>query len=148
MELEKKKKDDLEVPKVNEKNWAKTMEATVIHLKLVKGVRGVQLEYMFRQHGKMAYMSPEYDEEIISWVCIVNTKLNLKQTQDSQDRAYVIWHCDTFIKDNASVYHILSKFFKDKGIYVLVKQRKSRQDGQAVLFNICKQYPCADNMAR
>ena len=44
--MEQKKTDDLKVPKADKKNWAKTMENIVLHLKFVRGVRGVTLAYV------------------------------------------------------------------------------------------------------
>ena len=34
------KDDNLKVPKADKSNWAKTMEAIVLHLKLIRGARG------------------------------------------------------------------------------------------------------------
>ena len=47
-ELEQKKTDSLEVPKADKKNWIKTMELIVLHLKLIKGMRDVTLAYVVR----------------------------------------------------------------------------------------------------
>ena len=51
--LEHTKTDDFEMPKVNENNWAKTIEAIELHL-----VQGVSLAYVVRQHTKVAHISP------------------------------------------------------------------------------------------
>ena len=59
-EFEQKKKDDLKVPKVGKSNWAKTMEAIVFHFKLVRGVWGVSLAYLVRQHVKVVHILPGY----------------------------------------------------------------------------------------
>ena len=40
---------------------AKTMKAIVLHLKLVRGVRGVPLAYVVRQHIKVEHVLPGYD---------------------------------------------------------------------------------------
>ena len=39
-ELEQRKSDDIEAPKVYKNNWAKTMENIVVYLKLVRGMMG------------------------------------------------------------------------------------------------------------
>ena len=68
---------------------------------------------------------------------IVDAKSSIKVTQDDTDRAFVSWHCDKFKTDNALMYHILSKIFIDRWIWIH-KERKSNQDG--VFFNINKQF--------
>ena len=42
-ELEQKKADNIEAPKVDKNNWAKTMENIVMYLKVVRGMRGTPL---------------------------------------------------------------------------------------------------------
>ena len=42
-ELEQKKSDEIKVLKIDKINWAGTMEATVLHLKLVRTVQSVPL---------------------------------------------------------------------------------------------------------
>ena len=49
----RKKADDLEVPKVDKSNWTNN----VLHFKLLKGVRGVPLAYVIRQHIKVVHIS-------------------------------------------------------------------------------------------
>ena len=46
LKLEWKKTNDSKAPKVDKNNWAKTMENIVLHLKLVKGMRGALLVYV------------------------------------------------------------------------------------------------------
>ena len=102
LELEQKKTDDLKLPKLDKYNLAKTIENKVLHLRLMRGVRGVSLVYVVRQLVKVADMSPEYsaflnlDEEKIVRAQIVNIKSNLKQTQKCKDNSYVSWQCDAF----------------------------------------------------
>ena len=75
--LEQKKTDSTNAPKVDN-NWAKTMENIVLHLKLVKGVRGSSLAFMVRHHIKVAHISPGYsasfnlDEEMIPIASIID----------------------------------------------------------------------------
>ena len=42
------KTDNLEVPKVDKNNWAKTMKNIALHLKLMKGVGEIPLVYVVR----------------------------------------------------------------------------------------------------
>ena len=68
------------------------MENIVLHLKLVRGLRGVLLAYVVWCHIKLAHISigydayPNLDEELITRAPIVDAKLNLKMIQDSLDR--------------------------------------------------------------
>ena len=54
------------------------MKAIVLHLRLVKGLRGVPLSYVIRQHVKAVYVSPGYSaylnlhKEMISRAPIIN----------------------------------------------------------------------------
>ena len=45
-ELKQKKSDNIKAPKVDNNNWAKTMENIVIYFKLVRDMRGTPLDYM------------------------------------------------------------------------------------------------------
>ena len=69
---------------------------------------------------------------------IVDAKTNLKMVQDSLDRAYLSYQCDTFKIDNALVYQILTKMFMDMDTYVDMKGRKGIQYDQAVFFDVHK----------
>ena len=53
---------------------------------------------------------------------------------------YVNSQCDAYKNDSSLVKHIISKMIKDKDSYVYVKQRKSMQDDEDVLFDILKQF--------
>ena len=88
-ELEQKKTDNLEVTKVEKSNCAKTMEVIVLHLKIVRGLRGVQSAYVVRQHLKEYDGYLKLDDEMIAIAPIVDSTSNLKMTQDSLDTAYV-----------------------------------------------------------
>ena len=48
-EMELMKTDNIEVPKVDEK-WVNTMENIVLHLKLMRGMRGALLAYEVKNH--------------------------------------------------------------------------------------------------
>ena len=106
------------------------MDNIVLHLKLVRGMRGIPLAYVVWCHIKVAHISPGYgtypnlDKEIIARDPIINSRSSLKLSQDSLDRAYLDHQCDTFNIDNALVYQILSNIFMDMDAYVYVKQKK------------------------
>ena len=40
---ENRRMDDIELSKVDKTNWAKIIEATSLHLKFIRGVRGIPL---------------------------------------------------------------------------------------------------------
>ena len=147
-ELEQKKRDDLELPRIDKHKWMKTMQVIVPHLKLMKGMRCAPLAYAVRQHVKVTHILPGYlaypnlDKEMIARAPIVDAKSNLKMTQDSLDRAYVSWQCNTFKVVKALVYHILSKIFMDMDAYVYMRQRKSRLD-----FELCSLMTIIDFLA-
>ena len=42
-------------------NWAKMMDAIVLYLKLVRGVQGVLIAYVVRQHITVAHILPVYN---------------------------------------------------------------------------------------
>ena len=79
---------------------------------------------------------------------IVDSKSNLKMTQETQDRDYLSYQLDKFKIDNALVYQIPSKLFTDMDVYVYVKQRNGTQDGQAVFFDDHKHFLDPDYVAR
>ena len=94
-ELGQKKTDDTEVPKVDNNNWAKTMDNIVLHLKLISGMRGAMLAYVVWYHIKVTHFLPGYgaylnlDAKMIARAPIVNSRLNLKLNQETLDRAYL-----------------------------------------------------------
>ena len=46
------------MPKVDENNWAKTMENIVMYFKLTRGMRGTMLAHVFQQLIKIAHIPP------------------------------------------------------------------------------------------
>ena len=60
-ELEQKKTDETKAPKVDKNNWAKTMANIVLHLMLMRGMRGVLLAYVVQNHVKVPCIYPGYD---------------------------------------------------------------------------------------
>ena len=109
--------DNLKVPKIDKNNWAKTVEAIVLHLRLIRRVRGVPLVYVVRHHAMVVCISSGYDaylnldEEIIVRAPILDARSNLKQALVWLDMRYVDSQCDTFKLGNVSSYHIFSKIF-------------------------------------
>ena len=67
----------------------------VLHLKLMRGVQGVSLDYVVKQHIKVVHILPDYeadlnlDEEMIASSLMVDMESNFKMTQDCLVRAYV-----------------------------------------------------------
>ena len=100
------------------------MDSTVLHLKLVRGVRGVSFAYVVWRHIKVPHIPPEYgaflnlDEEMIIGAPTVNEMSNLRFAQDSLYRIYFDHKHDAFKIDNPLVYQILSKIFTDMDTYV------------------------------
>ena len=83
-ELEQKKTDDIKAPKVDKNNWAKIMENIVLHLKLVRDMRGTPMAYVVQRHVKVAHISPRsgtylnLDNYMMARAPIVDARLNLK----------------------------------------------------------------------
>ena len=79
-------------------------------------------------HIKVAHIFPRndaflnLDEEMIAKAPIGDAKLNFKMTQDSLDRVYLEYQCDTFKIDNALVNQIRLMVFMDTDAHVNVKQ--------------------------
>ena len=86
------------------------MENIVLHLKLMRRVRGTLLAYVVWHQIKVACILPVYltylnlDDEMTARALIVNAKLNLKLTQICLNRAYLSYKCDTFKINNALMY--------------------------------------------
>ena len=105
-------------------------------------------------HLKVAYILPGYgaylklDEEIIGRAPIMNSKWNLKITQETLDRAYLRYQVETFKINNDLVYQIFSKEFTGKDTYLYVKQRKATHDNQAVFFDVHKEFLSPDHVTR
>ena len=120
--------------KVDKNNWAKTVENIVLHLKLIRGMRGTPLAHVVQHfikvanilHGYGAYLNLE--EEMIARAPIFQLRMNLMVNQKSLNRVYLDYQCDIFKIDNALVYQIISKVFTDMDADVYVKQRKRMQD--------------------
>ena len=102
----------------------------MLHLKIVRGMRGTPLAYVVWCNIKVAHISPGYstclnlDKEMIAKTTIVDTRSNFKMTQETLDRAYLNYQVNSFKIDNALVHQILSKVFTDMDVYVYVKERK------------------------
>ena len=130
------------------------MENIVLHLKLVRGMKGTPLAYVVWHHIKVAHVSHGYgaylnlDKEMIIRAHIVDAKSNLKMTQETWDRAYLSYQVNTFKIHNAMVYQIFSKVLTNMDAYVYVKQRKETLDSWAVYFHIHKHFLGIDHMVR
>ena len=102
------------------------------------------MAYMVQHHIKVAHISHgnilylNLDKEMIARAPIVDNRSNFKLSQESFDRVYFDCWCDAFKIDNASVHQILLKVFTNMDAYAYIKQRKSKQDSQAVYFDIHK----------
>ena len=86
----------------------KTMENIALHLKLIRGMRGIQLAYVVQCHISLDMM--------ITRAPIINLRTNLKLSQESLDNIYLDHQCDTFKINNALVYKILLKMFMDMDV--------------------------------
>ena len=86
LKLEQKKSYEIKVSKLTITVEVKTVE-NMLHLKFIRGVRGVPLAYMVQDHIKVAHITPGYDaylnlgEEMIARAPIDDGKLNIKLTQ-------------------------------------------------------------------
>ena len=102
------------------------MKNIVLHLKLMRGMTRIPLAYVVRHHVKVAHILPGYGDyldldDMINRAPIVNSKSNLRLTQETLDRAHLSHQVDTFKINNAMVYQILSKVFIDMDPFVYVK---------------------------
>ena len=84
---QKETNKDLKEPKVYKNSWAKTMENIVLHLKLLRGMRGVLLTYVVQHHTKVAYILSGYGtylnldkEMMVTRAPIVDKKFNSRLT--------------------------------------------------------------------
>ena len=93
------------------------------------------MTYVIQCHVKVAQILSgcgaylNLDKEMNARTAIIDSKLNLKLSQDSLDRVYLDLQCDTFTINNALVYQIVYKMFTDMDAYVYVKQRKGMKNG-------------------
>ena len=129
-ELKQEKTDNIKASKVDKNNWAKTMENIVLYLKLVRGVRGSSLACVIQHHVKVEHILPGYgahlkvDKGMTARAPIVKRKSNFKLNQESLDRVYLDYQCDTFKVDNALVYQILLKVFTGMDTYGRLQMQK------------------------
>ena len=103
----------------------------MLHLKLVRRVKGDPLAYVVQCHIKMACVPPGHyaymnlDEEMVIKANIVDKKSNFKFTQITLDRAYPDHQSDTFRIYNTLVYQFLSKIF----ICICIHEEKEEYAG-------------------
>ena len=93
------------------------MRNIVMHLKLMRGMRGALLANVVRHHNKMVHIPPgsaaylNLDEEMIARPPIIRTRSNLRLSQDLLDMVYIDHLTDIFKVDNTMVYQIFFKMF-------------------------------------
>ena len=103
------------------------MENIVLHLKLVRGIRGALMAYLVQRHIMVAHITLGYgaylnlDEEMITRAPIIDSKMNLMFNQEILDRVCLDYLCATFKINNALVYQILSNMFMYIDAYVYAK---------------------------
>ena len=92
------------------------MENIVLHLKLIRRVRGAPFANMVFCHIKMEHTSLGYDAylnlggEMIAKAPIGDAKLNLTLTQKCLDGVYLSDYCDTFKVGNAWVHQFSQRY--------------------------------------
>ena len=96
-------------------SWAKTMENIVLHL---KREREVPSACVVQHHVKVAHILPGYGiclnlKEISIRAHIDDAKSNLMLTEECLYRAYLSKQNDTCKINNALVYQILLKIFRE-----------------------------------
>ena len=112
------------------------------------------MAYVVQCHVKVPHFPSEsykylnFDVEMISRAPIVNKMLNSRHSEVRLDKFYYLYEVGTFKINNMLVCQIFCKIFMDTDAYVYVKQRRDLQDGQAVYFDIHKQFLGPDHVAR
>ena len=82
----------------------------LLHLKLIRGVRGFPLAYVVWNHTNVASRYGAYlylEKEMIDRASIVDKRLNFKLSQDCLDRDYFDYQCDTFNIDFLGLSNLL-----------------------------------------
>ena len=125
-----KKTEDAEAPKNDKNNGAKTLENIVLHLKLVRGIRGTLPAYVIWCHIKVAHILPGYgtylnlDNEVIARAPIIDSRSNLKMTQETLDmihsRLMMPWYIRSSLRCSQT-WKLMSMWNREKG-HKTVKQ--------------------------
>ena len=85
------------------------MENIILHLKLFRGMGGTLLAYVVWCYIKAAHISPGYGaylnlEEMITRAPIINSRMNVKLSQESLESVYHDHQCDTISCTDMDAY--------------------------------------------
>ena len=121
------------MPKVDKSSLAKTMEAIMLHLRLIRGVQGVQLAYVVREHNQVVYISHGYDSCLNHDKKMITRAPHCKWKVKTQDdtgwlRPNVCWLSLWYVQDWQSLmYHSFSNIFMNMNAYFKHKTEEEKQ---------------------
>ena len=117
--------------------------------KLIRGVRRDLLAYVVWQHIKVSCISPGYaaylnlDKEMITRAPILEKRLDFNLSQESFDRVYFDYQCNTFKIDNALMYQNLLKKYS----WILMHMIKWSKEWVCRMVKHCILMPTNDFLA-
>ena len=142
-------------PKLDTKNWPKTMESLEIYIKGHRAGEKGPLSYVVRKElfppaaavdpgfGDIGTKYNNHDDEMIARQRIIDASV---ATMDLKVHEKNGPFTDNFTRDRATVYDLLSALFNNTDAYAVIKPYKTKSDGRGAWLALTNHYLGEDNV--
>lgn len=137
-DLEKDYNAPTETPKIDEKDWTKTLEGLVEYLRACPGETKIPLSYVTR---KTREVLPEHQDPSGNYPDAFDEMVNRAPHFQANNAEH-----PTFLNDNRAVWQIISDWCRDDPCWTYVKPFQRRRDGRGAYFGLWNHYLGPNNI--
>ena len=133
--------DPIESPKIDAKDWPKTLEAIREHLRNHRSEIGVPLSYVVR---RTVNVLPSVDDPSDNYLDTIDEMVARAPHEEGGNAA------PSYVADNDKVWTIISNLCRDEPCWTYVKPSQSARNGRGAFYGLYDQYlgpNNVDNMA-
>jgi len=127
IELAYKKPED-KAPKMNDRNWPKTLESVNEYLKMILGIKGVPLAYIVRDDRQVVGDDPSWTQA----QRMINRAPHFRPGSDQETEEYRT--------DNKSVWNEMADMTRDHKCWTYVKPFQRTLDGRGAYCGLWDRY--------
>ena len=139
-DLEKEYEAPDDVPKIDEKDWTKTLEGLSEHLRACPGETKIPLSYVIR---KTREVLPELQDPSTNYVDVFD-EMVARAPHFQVNNPEV--ENPTYVNDNHAVWQIVADWCRDNPCWTYVKPFQRRRDGRGAYFGLWNHYLGPNNI--
>ena len=137
-DLEKDYEAPDEMPKIDEKDWTKTLDGLAEYLRACPGETKIPLAYIIR---KTREVLPENQDPSVNYADVFDEMIN----RAPHFQANNVEH-PNFVNDNHAVWQIISDWCRNEPCWTYVKPHQRRRDGRGAYFGLWNHYLGPNNI--